>query len=526
MNTNIYLCNVKMLNDYNNTLIFKTKEEQENYFNSIITKTFNNYYYLRENNFVILDMKYDDAIKYNYLIYINTDYSNKKWYNFITKIEYVNETSCRIFFETDVIQTFMFEINYNQVFIERETVDNDAIGLHTFPENLENGEYIINEIGTIDEDTDNMRETLICLGTSWLPDNAPVSTQKIYNGNYSGLYYVIFSDADSCTKFCKAFDTLAKADAIYTIFLVPKGLVLNLDWVTYNLGNENGIVSAFPKSNPFSTFLCNKTLTSPSSLNGYKPKNNKLFCYPYNYLYISNNGGTDLTYNYEDFVNNEAYFEVRGAISTGCSIRLIPENYKKILTKETKPFSLNSYGIAGAKYPTCSWNSDSYTNWLTQNAVSIPNEIGNIALKSATSLVTKDYVGASLGTYFNVANVLNEIYQHKLVPEQAKGTISTGDVIHSMRLLTFSYYKMSIKSEYAKIIDNFFSIYGYKINRVKNPNLFSRKNWNYIKTIGANFTGDIPQMFLNQINSIFNNGITLWHNKDTMLDYSQNNDII
>ena len=526
MNTNLYLCNVKMINNYENTLIFKTIQEQKNYFNSIDKLPFYNLYFVRTDKTITLDIKYNEALKYNYLYYINTDFDNKIWYCFITNIEYVNETTTKFYIETDVMQTFMFDINYNNVFIERETVSDDTIGTHTLPENLETGDYIINSLGTLDEDDTSLRETLICVGASWLPDNAPVSSKKVYNGVFSGLYYVVFSDADSCTKFCKAYDTLAKADAIYTIFLVPKGIIGTLNFVSVNLGNEEGIVLAFPNSSDYSKFICEKTITSPSSLNGYKPKNNKLYCYPYNYLYISNNGGADLTFNYEDFINNEAYFSVRGALSTGCSIRCIPENYKKITTKENYPFALNSYGLPGAKYPTCSWVSDSYTNWLTQNAVSLPLNIANGLTNSLINYGKKDYSSAYLGTAFNIGSILSEIYQHSLVPEQAKGNISCGDIIQSIRMFTFSYYKMSIKREYAKTIDNYFSMYGYKVNYLNTPNLFSRKNWNYIRTIGANFTGNIPQEFLNKINSIFNQGITFWHNSDTMLDYSQNNDII
>nr|DAM57460.1 MAG TPA: Major tail protein [Caudoviricetes sp.] len=35
--------------------------------------------------------------------------------------------------------------------------------------------------------------------------------------------------------------------------------------------------------------------------------------------------------------------------------------------------------------------------------------------------------------------------------------------------------------------------------------------------------GDIPQGDLQVIKSIFDNGVTLWHNPQTFLDYSKNN---
>jgi hypothetical protein len=85
---------------------------------------------------------------------------------------------------------------------------------------------------------------------------------------------------------------------------------------------------------------------------------------------------------------------------------------------------------------------------------------------------------------------------------------------------------MSINDEYAKIIDDYFSMFGYKVNSLKLPELFSRKSWNYIKTIDCNYTADIPQEDLQKIKAMFNNGITFWHDVNTFYDYSQLNYII
>ena len=67
---------------------------------------------------------------------------------------------------------------------------------------------------------------------------------------------------------------------------------------------------------------------------------------------------------------------------------------------------------------------------------------------------------------------------------------------------------------------------GYKINRVKSPNITGRTNWNYVKTINCNFEGDIPQMDLKLIKTMFDNGVTLWHNPQTIYNYSNTNTIV
>ena len=63
---------------------------------------------------------------------------------FIINADYVSENSTRIYYDTDVFQTHQFNIVYRKTFVEREHVSNDSIGLHTIPENVELGEYIIN----------------------------------------------------------------------------------------------------------------------------------------------------------------------------------------------------------------------------------------------------------------------------------------------------------------------------------------------------------------------------------------------
>ena len=55
------------------------------------------------------------------------------------------------------------------------------------------------------------------------------------------------------------------------------------------------------------------------------------------------------------------------------------------------------------------------------------------------------------------------------------------------------------------------------------PNLRSKISWNYIQTVKCNIKGtNIDPNDLEKIKRVFDNGITLWHNKNVG-DYSQNN---
>ena len=139
------------------------------------------------------------------------------------------------------------------------------------------------------------------------------------------------------------------------------------------------------------------------------------------------------------------------------------------------------------------------------------------------------FSGNTMGTasgFISIANQLGEIRKHQLVSETGQGNINAGDLTFSSKRMNFTMYKMSVRYEMAKIIDDYFSAYGYKINNYKIPNITGRTNWNFVKTIECNFEGDIPQVYLQKIKQIFNEGITLWHNPTTMYDYSQSNTIV
>ena len=266
--------------------------------------------------------------------------------------------------------------------------------------------------------------------------------------------------------------------------------------------------------------------TMPSTLaENYTPKNNKLFTYPYSFMNLTNNSGNTTPFRYEDFDFDEVThqraigFWIDACITPGMSMKAIPLFYKNI--------NINyGYGIMGGKLPICSWNSDVYLNWLTQNGLNVAFDVAGGLVSTATGIASGN-IGAMMGGVTSIYNSLHQVYLADLTPNQAKGNTNSGDVNFSETTDGgFTLYYMSIKPEYAKIIDDYFSMFGYKINEVKMPNITGRSNWNYIKTIDCNFDGDIPQNDLNIIKTMFNNGVTLWHNPASIYNYSLNNTIV
>ena len=125
-----------------------------------------------------------------------------------------------------------------------------------------------------------------------------------------------------------------------------------------------------------------------------------------------------------------------------------------------------------------------------------------------------------------IATTMKNVYQHSLIPPQTRGNTNTGDVAYASGSFEFPYYKMSVRYEMAQVIDQYFTMYGYKVNRLATPNIHKRSNWDYIKCIDVNLEGDIPEKDLDKIRSLFNNGCTFWHNTSTFLNYSATNSIL
>jgi hypothetical protein len=78
-------------------------------------------------------------------MYKNPDFKDKYYYAYITDIKFINPDMTEIKIKTDVFQTWQFDFIYKECFVEREHVNNDSVGLHTIPEGLETGEFIVNK---------------------------------------------------------------------------------------------------------------------------------------------------------------------------------------------------------------------------------------------------------------------------------------------------------------------------------------------------------------------------------------------
>ena len=545
--------------DERNQLTFANVNAQTSYFMSLPYLEYDNCTYSRKDGVIRYETEpngitYEDLLGYNYCMYQNTSYDNKWFYAFITDAKYINDGMTELKIETDVIETWKFEINYKPSFIEREHTNDDTIGANLIPEDLAYGEYVN---ATYSEDTAVSNNNYICvMSTKDIGDGQAVISNNgvLLNGIYNGLNYAFFEDetvnSNTVTawwlanKYINYFATTSgyNVEDVIAVFMCPKSLLgdnkrKRFFWKTGDTGYYYWESTGSTQAVMMQQYIVRDSFALAGD---YTPRNNKLLCYPYRYLLATNNTGETVLYQYEYFVRdidiqgrNQLKFKTYGDISQGCSMRCVPQNYKNISNDNFIE------GINYSKFPIGAWVGDSYTNWLTQNAVNHKiQEFTGIAKASvgAIQLATGAKVGSGPGTEGGAGNLMGGLsqiaqveldkYEHSFMPSQANGNLNVGDVNFSLGLNDISFYHMSITPQFSAIIDSYFDMFGYKTHQVKYPNIEGRSNWNYVKTIGLNITGDIPQEDMQKIKNIFDNGITFWHNPSTFLDYSQSNTIL
>lgn len=553
----IFLCSVPLENDYLNTITFSSHEAQQQYFQSKVEFSFTDYLYVKKDNTIKVDRNIDDLLTCNYLFYRNYGYGGtleKTYYCFITNKRYINENTTELTIETDVFQTWQIELIWKPCFVNREHVNDDSIGANTIDENLETGDTIINSYETLAQ----TNTYYTCIG---LTDNVlerdknnivvksiPINNVNNYNGITSGNYYIVLDNSSSggynATKLIALLNKYGKIDNIYSLFMIPSYLIKSWEPDKLIIDDlEIHYYSNIGMSERAVSILDNKQISMNTTLNGYTPKNNKLYTYPYNYLEVLNNDGSSYIYHYENFINNTPTFNIDGTLNEGCNIVLYPLNYNRLnepstpLTDTYRPSYAN--GLSLGKFPLGSWNKDSYNVWLLQNSGIIKaqqykatSELVIGGGKTTLGLITGSIKGGVSGIEdmnSGIANLLEiegQLQKSRYMSNDIGGTTGSGNVTYSLNFNCFQANKRSIKVEYAKIIDNYFTMYGYKVNRLKKPNIYGRKNWNYVKTIGCNVEcNEAPTEDIDKLRKIFDKGITLWHTTDVG-DYNLDNSIV
>lgn len=529
--------NVPLDLDFNNTLYFVSVAMQNAYFHgdsSILIGSVERNSYQRVNKGTMRVEKTADSLYgCNYLAFRNTNYDNKWFYGFVTNVEYVNNITCEVTYIIDPMQTYAFDYELRECFVEREHSETDNVGDNLLPEPLDLGEYVYTNYKPI---TDIRSLAVIIVISNVVPGTSVVVNGQTIDGVYSGGEMWVYDSEDSDGINAKLSEYSEKPDAILAMYMIPKFLIGN------TIPTNHHLSYAF-RSASISYTDPDWKLLGTESIKGHSVRNKKLYTYPYNFFNLDNANGRSLPLRYEYFNDLQPRILCEGTIRNPVSVTIRPQDYKgQSITSIADKSSLNTESITLDNYPMCSWSYDAFKSWVAQNA--IPMAIGGVSTIASmaiptthqSSKTTKVYSGRKIAQkwteefqsddadrFNGIASILSDLYTASISADITRGSQNSSNVNVTADKQTIFSSRVSVDKQHAEIIDKFFDVFGYATKCTKIPNISARPHWNYVKTNGCVIVGKnngIPSNAISQIKSIFDSGITFWKHPNEVGDYT------
>jgi len=568
---------------------YDNRANQYSFFSNFKKKEYSAMSYLRVNaNKIRLNDSYDNVYECNYMIFKNTNHEDRYYYAFIDRVNYINEGVCEVEYTIDVIQTYWFDIKFDTSMIEREHSSTDVAGENTIDEGIMFGDMVSSNKYDYclfqDEDPvggtykPRFKVVVYYIPNEKVikPDVAPTRQALGYGWSYE--YYDYSGSAQDKEKLNSWKGTIANDVFMgFTYYAFDfdvrtrQSAVIGSNTFTYLDDTRNKLVSLIDQIIAISGTICNISLVPRAvwdaemstgySLIGsmtenryffskantnvlYEPKNKKMYCYPYKRVIVSNNAGQTNEYKYElSYKEHDANglmvlgIKVNGGVLPDTEIMLYPTTYRRLAEDYES-------GITLADFPKVSWSQDSFNEWWAVNKQTFTLSLVSTAITSGISFLSRDMItsnniaqGSNQGversrlgsTAFSaIDNLVKANYPAiaaQNTPDQLYGQAGVSGLRTKMDRIGYTLYEMSIDAESAKAIDDYFTMFGYAVKRIKTPNIFTenagvRPYWNYVKTNGANIHpkytattqlgNGISADDLATIVKIFDHGIRFW----------------
>lgn len=519
--TNIRLLSgVPLDTTYEHSLSWAFKTDQYNYFVSKTKYNLTEYNYIRVSNGVArVGIQAENLYDCNYMMFQNTAFGNKWFYAFVTEIVYLNNGTSEIHFTIDDLQTWYFEFTLDHCFVERETTETDEYGEHIEAEPVATGEYVMHSQERI---TQIGGSYSIIVAQTYTPEDYSAGG-RMYDNIFSGSTLFRFSkdDVSAVNRWIGNFTTAP--DTITNIYMCPDKFLTGGHINTRDEVEAGTLTPLVGGGANFEADIKNDNRGSNlTDIDGYSPKNRKLFTYPYCFYNVVG-GDSSLQLRYELFKGFKVKMLCFSTMSFPCTMVAYPLNYKGISKEGESDRIYPAENITLANFPQCSWNFDAYKVYMAQNAVPDAIKAVTTGIGAGISIGMGGQSGVASGaTQISnyVGDLISRHYSASIQEDIYKGNYSTGTNASSNGNNDLWGGCMTVTHQQARIIDNFFSKYGYAVNVVKVPDIRSRKHFNYIKTVACTATGNIPSDSMRNICHIFDNGITFWKNPAEVGDYS------
>lgn len=480
--------------DAQNQPYFTNEGEKMAWYFSHPSITYSQYSYQREQRqYVRVNGKADVLRAYDMMAWKNEE--NKWVLCNITGVEFINPNCTEVTFEVDYMQTFIENTQFRHCWVEREMQSNDWDGTkpswnNLQPEGLETGSLIRSPVTSAMEEAKFDTFSAVVISKYDIDGNDTFTVTS--NNNYpSGLNVLRFDIPKNGTLLGLSayLNTLSGkgidvTNAIVGIFVCPARYAAEGTW--------NQVITVSPNWN---------------IIDGYEIVNSKCFTSEFVNFELSNRRGEEVELKPERFTETDNIIlrmEANFGWGSGGAL-LYPQSY------EGYP---KDYGVILFNDIQSPFTSSAFGSWLSQNA-------GSLVLGGMLNIISKGSTGKAVGAISSAAESVIKIAERAKDPA-AVGGQSAGNVLQ----LVLDNYGFSINwvwptAANIKCIDDYFSRYGYRTNRLKVPNVNTRPLWNYVKTAGAVVSGPFTHTAKVAMQNQLDNGVTFWHvPAATIGDYS------
>ena len=507
-----YYGNINLSPNYENSLYFNTVQNKDSAFGALTPLATENAvsYVYKDQPVFRSALPISTLIGARYMRFKNTSFENKWFYAFITRVEYVNNGLTEITYEIDDLITWMGSFGISPCLVVREHTATDQPYEHLIDEDLPTGDYTLSGYETIAINSDP--QLVLSIARNSVGTDATGAVGQ-YKGNLvSGAEYRKYDISPSGKA---ALET--DIDALIT--KTQKDAMISAQ-IVFGKMAPVAASSALEELTPMANFTGQHASTD-FTFDGYTPKNKKLYNYPYCVMSLFNSEGSEQEFRYEFFNNHVAHFYVFGIAADVPEMAAIPTQYKN-----SGIAYITDQMMVMKQWPQASIAVDQYRAYVAQMTsgggwVSIAGKVAAAAAGGAAGLAVGGPVGALLGggaaagaagsAVNEAVNFLSNALKYDAMPDAVQGTANSS-VLMGINDKKFVIYHRRITGDYAKTIDDFFTAYGYKVNKVKTPNLANRPKFTYVQTHKSAVYGPIPASAARHIEQILDRGCRFFRN--------------
>ena len=450
----------------------------------------------------------------NYIMFQNSAWSSKWFYAFITEVNYINDLTSEIQYKVDVLQTWLPGVDYElkECFVEREHSTTDALYSNLVPETINPGTPTVSKI--IDIDYSQSLQFILIASSNSAGDTTNNGLYFDALNYYTPLYvYANLENIREVETLSKAFTNQGHGQNLLSIYGVPSQAISS--------AGASGEITVNP------TVSAAYDIRPTDNLHGYKPKNNKLFQFPYSFLKIENHSGNEIELQFEymdtQSPTGRARFTQIFQIFPFPQVILVPDDY---MGGTTWRDNLNS-SITFSNFPQIPTLSDAYAEYFALNKNRIAQSDASFALNSLMTLAVAPSpvtaLSSAVSVFDRVTNRIATAEDLKNAPRSLIGQQNWDMGLMIAERMGFTLKQYTLDRKYAKIVDDYFSRFGYACNEIKVPNIAARPVWSYVRTAGCIIKSKINNNDSKEICDIFDRGVTFWSSGESIGNYDLDN---